>query len=164
MESNPLQHGLKGGWRCSSWNNNTNSTPFLFHFASILNVLSRNLVCRWVHVGVRLTERKKGGGGETETEWERERHEWVSERERERESVSQPDWQTEWERQRLYSNHWVKCFALGSRDSSVVRALDFWSKGCGFKSRQKNFLLRGQLSVLTLILVFFPPLSYCSNT
>ena len=42
---------------------------------------------------------------------------------------------------------------LGSVDSSVVRASDSWSKGPGFESRQErreNFLLQGQLSVLTL--------------
>ena len=44
----------------------------------------------------------------------------------------------------------------GSRDSSVVRVPDVWSKGCMFKSPQercKNSLLQGQLSVLTHILV-----------
>ena len=42
---------------------------------------------------------------------------------------------------------------LGSGDSSVVRASDSWSKGPGFESRQErreNFLLQGQLPVLTL--------------
>ena len=37
---------------------------------------------------------------------------------------------------------------------------DLWSKGCGFESlleRWENFLLQGQLSVLTLILVSIPP-------
>ena len=42
---------------------------------------------------------------------------------------------------------------VGSVDSSVVKALDSWLKGCGFKSLQENFLLQRQLSVLTLILV-----------
>ena len=41
-----------------------------------------------------------------------------------------------------------------SRDRLLVWALDSWSKGCGFKVRQKqqvNFLLQSQLCVLTLI-------------
>ena len=48
----------------------------------------------------------------------------------------------------------------GSGDSSVVRAPGSWSKGCGFKSlleRRENFLLQGQLSVLTLIRYPFHP-------
>ena len=43
----------------------------------------------------------------------------------------------------------------GIKDGSVVRAPDSWLKGRGFESRQErrdNFLLQGQLSVLTLIL------------
>ena len=37
-------------------------------------------------------------------------------------------------------------------------------KGLGFKSQlgqQENFLVQGELSVLTLILVLVPPLCYC---
>ena len=52
-------------------------------------------------------------------------------------------------------------------DSSVVRALDSWLKGPGFKSlweRRENFLLHGRLSVLTLISVSVPPLCYRSST
>ena len=48
---------------------------------------------------------------------------------------------------------------LGSRDSSVVRVPDVWLKGCRFESLQKwqeNFLLRGQLSVLTFTSVTVP--------
>ena len=55
----------------------------------------------------------------------------------------------------------------GSGDSSVVRAPDSWSKGRGFESlleRRENFLLRGQLSVLTLISVSVPPPCYRSST
>ena len=55
----------------------------------------------------------------------------------------------------------------GSGDSSVVRVPDSWSKGCGFESLlewQENFLLQGQLSVLTLISVSIPPLCYRSST
>ena len=40
---------------------------------------------------------------------------------------------------------------MGSRNSSVVRAPDLWSKGLGFESWQEqweNFLLQGQLSAL----------------
>ena len=51
-------------------------------------------------------------------------------------------------------------------DSSVVRALDSWSKGRRFESlqeRQENFLLQGQLSVLTLISVSVPPPCYRSS-
>ena len=47
----------------------------------------------------------------------------------------------------------------GERDSSAVRAPDSWLKGRGFESpqeRRKNFLLQGQLSVLTLISVSVP--------
>ena len=50
-------------------------------------------------------------------------------------------------------------------DSSVVRAPDSWSKGRGFESlqeRRENFLLQGQLSVLTLISVSAPPPCYRS--
>ena len=45
-------------------------------------------------------------------------------------------------------------------DSSEVRALDSWLKGCGFESlweRQEKFLLQGQLSVLFPISVSVPP-------
>ena len=48
----------------------------------------------------------------------------------------------------------------GSGDSSVVRVPDSWLKGCGFESlqeRRENFLLQGQLCVLTLISVSVPP-------
>ena len=56
---------------------------------------------------------------------------------------------------------------LRTVDSSVVRAPDSGSKGRGFESRQErreNFLLRGQLSVLTLISVSVPPPCYRSGT
>ena len=52
-------------------------------------------------------------------------------------------------------------------DSSVVRAPDSRSKGRGFESlleRRENFLLQGQLSVLTLISVSVPPPCYRSST
>ena len=48
----------------------------------------------------------------------------------------------------------------GGGDSSVVRAPDSWMKGRGFVSLQEpreNFLLQGQLSVLTLLSVSVPP-------
>ena len=48
----------------------------------------------------------------------------------------------------------------------MVQAPASWLKGHGFKSLQErweNFLLQGQLSVLTLILVYVPPSSYCSS-
>ena len=51
-------------------------------------------------------------------------------------------------------------------ESSVVRVLDSWSKGRWFESLQEqheNFLLQGQLSVLTLISVSVPPLCYRSS-
>ena len=55
----------------------------------------------------------------------------------------------------------VECdFRTWSGDSPVVRAPDSWSEGCGFRSPQelwKNFLLLGQFSVLTLIMVSLPP-------
>jgi len=57
--------------------------------------------------------------------------------------------------------------AVGSGDSSVVRAPDSWSKGRGFESlleRRENFLLQCQLSVLTLISVSVPPPCYRSST
>ena len=37
----------------------------------------------------------------------------------------------------------------GSGTSSVVQASDLWLKGPGFKYLQENFLLQGQLSVLS---------------
>ena len=57
-------------------------------------------------------------------------------------------------------------FPQRTGDSSLVRALVSWSKGLGFESLQgwwENFLLLGQLSVLTLISVSVPPLCYCSS-
>ena len=63
-------------------------------------------------------------------------------------------------------NHTKFGHILGSGDSSVVRVLDLWSKGLGFESREEqwdNFLLLGQLSVLTLISVSVPPLCYHSS-
>ena len=52
-------------------------------------------------------------------------------------------------------------------DSSVVRAPDSWLKGRRFESLQErweNFLLQGQLSLLTLISVSVPPPCYRSIT
>ena len=49
----------------------------------------------------------------------------------------------------------------------VVRAPDSWLKGRGFESlleRRENFLLQGQLSVLTPISVSVPPPCYRSST
>ena len=57
--------------------------------------------------------------------------------------------------------------SIESRSSSMVRALDSWLKGCGFKSLQEwrdSFLLQGQLSVPTLILVSVPPPCYRNST
>ena len=54
----------------------------------------------------------------------------------------------------------IQSVKQGGGDSSVVRAPDSWSKGCGFESlleRRENFLLQGQLSVLTLIRYPFHP-------
>ena len=48
-------------------------------------------------------------------------------------------------------------------DSSVVEP---WSNGLGLESRQErreNFVLQGQLSVLTLMSVSVPPTCYRSN-
>ena len=73
----------------------------------------------------------------------------------------------------LSSQSWIQkdpqiwIVKLGSRDTSVVRAPDSWSKGRGFKSLLEwweNFLLQGQLSVLTLISVSVPPPCYRSST
>ena len=53
-----------------------------------------------------------------------------------------------------------------SLSGSVVRVPDSRLKGCGFESLQEqreNFILQGQLSVLTLISVSVPPLRYCSS-
>ena len=55
----------------------------------------------------------------------------------------------------------------GGGDNSVVRAPDSWLKGRGFESlleRRENFLLRGRLSVLTLLSVSVPPPCYHSST
>ena len=48
----------------------------------------------------------------------------------------------------------------------VVRAPDSWSKGRGFESlqEQRENVLQGQLSVLTLISVSVPPPCYRSST
>ena len=57
--------------------------------------------------------------------------------------------------------------SVGSGDSSVVRASVSWLKGPGFDSlqeRRENFLLQGQLSVLTLISVSVPTPCYRSST
>ena len=54
-----------------------------------------------------------------------------------------------------------------SGDSSVVRAPGSWLKGRGFESlqeRREDFLLQGQLSVLTLTSVSVLPLCYRSST
>ena len=62
---------------------------------------------------------------------------------------------------------WRVTGSYGDGDSSVVRTPDLWLKGPGFKSLQgrwENFLLQGQLSVLTLISVSFPPPFYRSST
>ena len=55
----------------------------------------------------------------------------------------------------------------GSGDSSVVRAPDSWSKGPGFEfsqERREDFLLQGQLFLLTRISVSVLPPCYCSST
>ena len=60
-----------------------------------------------------------------------------------------------------------RCIIIGGGDSSVVTAPDSWLKGRGFESlleRRENFLLQGQLSVLTLISVSVPPPCYHSST
>ena len=70
------------------------------------------------------------------------------------------------EQLKWWQNHFIVS-DIGSRDSSVVRVLDSWSKGPGFESRQEQwekFILQGQLSVQALISVFVPPLCYCSST
>ena len=56
---------------------------------------------------------------------------------------------------------------LGSGNSSVVREPDSWLKGCRFESlqeRRENFLLQGQLSVLTFYFSIRSNLCYCSST
>ena len=50
---------------------------------------------------------------------------------------------------------------FGERDSSVVTAPDWWSRGPGFESpqeRRENFLLQSRLSVLTVISMSVPRL------
>ena len=50
--------------------------------------------------------------------------------------------------------------SIGGQDSSVGRASDSWSKGCEFEFRQErweNFLLRSELTVLTVIQCPFHP-------
>ena len=59
-----------------------------------------------------------------------------------------------------------KYSVLLPRQGSRGRAMDSWSKSLGFESRQEqgeNFLLQGQLSVLTLISVSIQPPCYCSS-
>ena len=56
--------------------------------------------------------------------------------------------------------HTNDCTTLGNGYSSVVRAAESSWKGRSFESlqeRRESFLLRGQLSVLTLISVSAPP-------
>ena len=68
-----------------------------------------------------------------------------------------------WDGWFLLKSSWTCIYIYAERDSSVVRASDSWSKGPGFESRQErreNFLLQGQLSVLTLISVSVPPPCY----
>ena len=63
---------------------------------------------------------------------------------------------------RWNSNELNAVFTL-LENSSMVRAPDSWSKVRGFESRQErreNFLLQGQLSVLTLISVSVPAPCY----
>ena len=74
------------------------------------------------------------------------------------------NWKQRWHRSVLFL--FFLLLLMGSGDSSVVRVPDLWSKGRRFKSlleRQENFLLHGQLSVLTLISVSIPPLCYHSS-
>ena len=73
----------------------------------------------------------------------------------------------EQKKKRKKSLHGLCSIRKKGGDSSVVRAPDSWSKGCGFESlleRGDNFLLQGRLSVLTLISVSVPPPCYCSST
>ena len=67
----------------------------------------------------------------------------------------------------LLWDHQIYCLHTRDGDSSVVRAPDSWLKGPGIKSlqeRRENFLLQGQLSVLTVMSVSVPPLCYRSST
>ena len=82
----------------------------------------------------------------------------VRERERERERES-------FQRALSFS---CECLMNGSGDSSVVerRARDRMVPGSSPRRSggRENCLLQGQLSVLTLIPVYVPPLCYRSNT
>ena len=72
-----------------------------------------------------------------------------------------------WRRVDCYKFATIQHAKVGGGDSSVVRAPDSWLKGRGFESlleRRENFLLHGQLSVLTLISVSVPPPCYHSST
>ena len=72
------------------------------------------------------------------------------------------------------TSHWTRgwrsgppFYSLGSGDSSAFRASGSRLKGPRFESWQEwqeTFLLQGQPSVLTLILVSIPPLCYRSST
>ena len=68
----------------------------------------------------------------------------------------------------MFRNSWGGYLhAWENGDSSTVRAPDSWSKGRGFESwqeRLENFLLQGQLAVLTLTSVSVPPPCYRSRT
>ena len=67
----------------------------------------------------------------------------------------------------VWKSRWKSSAPTGGGDGSVVRAPDSWLKGRGFESlleRRENFLLRGRLSVLTLISVSVPPPCYRSST
>ena len=68
----------------------------------------------------------------------------------------------------MFRKSWGGYFhALENGNSSAVRVPDSWSKDRGNESwqeRLENFLLQGQLSVLTLISVSVPPPCYRSFT
>ena len=70
-------------------------------------------------------------------------------------------------KQKNLKQEWLLAYSVGSGVSSVVRASDSWMKGPGFQSLREwweNFLLQGQLPVLTLIAVSISLPCYRSST
>ena len=64
----------------------------------------------------------------------------------------------------LMKNHMRAQWVLKRAENSAIKAITNKSKIESLQERRENFLLRGRLSVLTLISVFVPPPGYHSST
>ena len=122
-------------------------------------------VCVSVSVSVYQWERERGVWGRGERNTMDKIHTWeilcvfgndfngVKKQQDRKISISK------WLEKRPYSYRCILAWDLAGI-ACLVRAPDSWSKGCEFESRQErreNFLLRSQLSVLTLIPCPFHP-------